>query len=143
MNVSFGLQCFPTSHRFAVILVDPVVNSGRTILGLFVRHIRDFNKDVSVGVITGVMQAECVSGGRLTAALAEYINLQSITLRTSENKYKGTGATDTGNRLFNTLHLTLIFSLVCFSFDLLVLLNPIRTSLDFTLVKQIDSNVIF
>ncbi|KAE8360580.1 hypothetical protein BDV27DRAFT_167735 [Aspergillus caelatus] len=76
----------PLNDRFATILVDSVVNSGRTIL--------DFD-----------MQAECVSGGILTATLAEYTNLQFITLRISENKYKGTGATDTGNRLFNTLHL--------------------------------------
>ncbi|KAE8412020.1 hypothetical protein BDV36DRAFT_288242 [Aspergillus pseudocaelatus] len=76
----------PLNDRFAIILVDSVVNSGRTIL--------DFD-----------MQAECVSGGILTATLAEYTNLQFITLRISENKYKGTGATDTGNRLFNTLHL--------------------------------------
>ncbi|BAE56293.1 hypothetical protein AFCA_000926 [Aspergillus flavus] len=101
---AIDLQHDHLEDRFAVILVDSVVNSGGTILD-FMRHIRDLNKEVSVVVITGVMQARCVSGGRLTAALAKYDNLQFITLRISENKYKGTGASDTGNRLFNTLHL--------------------------------------
>ncbi|KAB8220562.1 uracil phosphoribosyltransferase-domain-containing protein [Aspergillus novoparasiticus] len=103
-NEPIDLQHDHLEDRFAVILVDSVVNSGATILD-FMRHIRDLNKEVPVVVITGVMQAECVSGGRLTVALAKYDNLQFITLRISENEYKGTGASDTGNRLFNTLYL--------------------------------------
>ncbi|KAE8322298.1 uracil phosphoribosyltransferase-domain-containing protein [Aspergillus sergii] len=104
-NQPIDLQHDHLEDRFAVILVDSVVNSGGTILD-FVRHIRDLNKEVPVVVIAEVMQAECVSGGRLTAALAKYDHLQFITLRISENKYKGTGASDTRSRLFNTLHLT-------------------------------------
>ncbi|KAE8382870.1 uracil phosphoribosyltransferase-domain-containing protein [Aspergillus bertholletiae] len=91
--------------RSAILLVDSVVNSGRTVLD-FVRHIRDFNHDAPIVVITGVIQARCISGeGLLNASLAQDANLHFLTLRISENMYKGTRATDTGNRLFNTLHL--------------------------------------
>ncbi|KAK6838382.1 hypothetical protein RU639_000127 [Aspergillus parasiticus] len=104
-NQPIDLQHDHLEDRFTVNLADSVVNSGATIMD-FMRHIRDLNKGVPVVVITGVMQAECVSGGRLTAALAKYDHLQFITLRISENKYQGTVASDTGNRLFNTLHPT-------------------------------------
>ncbi|KAB8260221.1 uracil phosphoribosyltransferase-domain-containing protein [Aspergillus pseudonomiae] len=74
----------------AVILVDSVVNSGATIQS-FLEHIRSIKKDAPVAVLTGVIQVECASGGRLTPALTKHRNVQFITLRISENKYKGTG----------------------------------------------------
>ncbi|PIG82544.1 hypothetical protein AARAC_010163 [Aspergillus arachidicola] len=90
VNQLIDLQHDHLEDRFAAIPVDSVVNSGGTILD-FVRHIRDLNKEVPVVVITGVMQAKCVSGGRLTAALAKYGHLQFITLRISENNSRTQG----------------------------------------------------
>ncbi|KAF7588562.1 hypothetical protein BBP40_005517 [Aspergillus hancockii] len=87
-----------------IVLVDSVINSGKTILR-FIEHIRRTHATVRIIVITGVLQAQCVSGGKVVQELASHIGVHLITLRISENKYKGTGGIDTGNRLFNTVHM--------------------------------------
>jgi uracil phosphoribosyltransferase/phosphoserine phosphatase len=88
-----------------IALVDSVINSGTTILR-FIEYIRKIHATVRIVVVTGVLQAQCVAHGEEVArALASHIGLHIVTLRISKNKYKGTGGTDTGNRLFNTVHL--------------------------------------
>ena len=90
--------------QLTVILVDSVVNTGKTIVES-VRQIRKLHATIRIVIVAGVVQAQCVSGGSLNQALARHANLHLIALRLSETKFTGSGTTDTGNRLFNTTHL--------------------------------------
>ena len=90
--------------QLTIILVDSVVNTGRTIVE-FVQHVRELHATISIVVVAGVVQAQCVSGGSLNQTLARYAKLHLITLRLSDTKFTGSGSTDTSNRLFNTTHL--------------------------------------
>lgn len=88
-----------------VLLVDSVINSGKTILE-FVRAIRDLDSDIRIVVVTGVVQAQCISpDSAFCKTLASHGNISLVALRCSETKFPGSGGTDTGNRLFNTTHL--------------------------------------
>lgn len=78
-----------------VVLVDSVVNSGKTIVE-FVEHIRKLKPLIRIVVITGVAQIDSVHVLRRLSPLA------LVALRLSHNKFTGRGTTDTGNRLFNT-----------------------------------------
>ncbi|KAI7318189.1 hypothetical protein KC315_g10175 [Hortaea werneckii] len=89
----------------AVILVDAVINEGGTIAG-FVKHIRQTRPDIDIVVVAGAVQRDAVRGPKvLTRALSGCGKVTLVTLRTSERKYMGQGATDTGDRLFNTTHI--------------------------------------
>jgi uracil phosphoribosyltransferase len=88
-----------------IVLVDSVVNSGKTVLE-FVQRIRNLDATIRIVVIAGVAQAQFVSGDGLAKALALHGKLTLIALRLSENKFTGSGTTDTGNRLFNTTHMS-------------------------------------
>ena len=90
--------------QLTVILVDSVVNTGKTIVES-VEQIRKLHATIRIVIVAGVVQAQCVSGGSLNQALARHANLHLIALRLSETKFTGSGTTDTGNRLFNTTHL--------------------------------------
>ena len=90
--------------QLTVILVDSVINTGKTIVES-VQQIRKLHATIRIVIVAGVVQAQCVSGGGLKQALARYANLHLIAMRLSETKFTGTGTTDTGNRLFNTTHL--------------------------------------
>jgi uracil phosphoribosyltransferase/phosphoserine phosphatase/adenylate kinase len=91
------------SQQRTVVLVDSVVNSGKTVVE-FVQHIHNLHATIHIVVVAGVVQAQSVSEG-LAQALACHSNFSIIALRLSDNKFTGTGTTDTGNRLFNTTHL--------------------------------------
>lgn len=91
------------SQQRAVVLVDSVINSGKTVVE-FVQHIHNLHATIHIVVIAGVVQSQSVSEG-LAQALACHSNFSIITLRLSDNKFTGRGSTDTGNRLFNTTHL--------------------------------------
>ncbi|KAF2022606.1 uracil phosphoribosyltransferase [Setomelanomma holmii] len=88
----------------AVVLVDSVLNSGKTVVD-FVQAIRNLHATIRIVVVAGVVQAESVSGGRLEALGRRYGNVSLVALRLSNNKFTGSGTTDTGNRLFNSTHL--------------------------------------
>ncbi|KAJ7077392.1 uracil phosphoribosyltransferase-domain-containing protein [Mycena belliarum] len=90
--------------RETIVLVDSVVNSGKSI-DEFVAHIRALHPTVRIVVVAGVVQAQSLLDGVLGDALARDDNIGVVSLRLSENKYTGRGATDTGHRLFNTTHL--------------------------------------
>ena len=92
--------------QLTVVLVDSVINTGKTIVE-FVQHVRKLHATIRIVVVAGVVQAQCVSGGSgsLDQTLARHAKLHLIALRKSETKFKGSGTTDTGNRLFNTTHL--------------------------------------
>jgi uracil phosphoribosyltransferase/phosphoserine phosphatase/adenylate kinase len=91
--------------RKTIILVDSVINEGRSV-AKHVNHISGFPEAASIRivVITGVAQQESLKpGGPLQRALkVGKGELTVIALRKSENKYTGTGGTDTGHRLFKT-----------------------------------------
>ena len=91
------------SQQRTVVLVDSVVNSGKTIVE-FVQHIHNLHATIHIVVVAGVVQAQSVSED-LAQALTCHSNFSIIALRLSDNKFTGTGTTDTGNRLFNTTHL--------------------------------------
>ena len=87
-----------------VVLVDSVVNSGKTVVE-FVQHIRNLHATIGIVVIAGVVQAQLISGGSLDQELDYHGKISLVALRISDNKFTGRGTTDTGNRLFNTTHL--------------------------------------
>jgi len=87
-----------------IMLVDSVVNSGKTVVQ-FVEHVRNLHSTIRIVVIAGVAQAQFLSGESPAQALAGH-ELSLVALRLSDNKFTGTGTTDTGNRLFNTTRLS-------------------------------------
>lgn len=92
--------------RSNIILVDSVVNNGRTILE-FLEHLTGLQCSYErVVVVAGVVQSGAVADtGPIGQALARDEKLSVVALRLSTNKFTGKGTTDTGNRLFNTTHL--------------------------------------
>ena len=90
--------------QITVILVDSVVNTGKTIVD-FVQRVRELHATIRIVVVVGVVQAQCVKKDGLKRALAPYGKIHLVALRVSDTKFKGSRATDTGNRLFNTIHL--------------------------------------
>ncbi|KAI1750690.1 uracil phosphoribosyltransferase-domain-containing protein [Xylaria castorea] len=87
-----------------VILVDSVVNSGKTVVQ-FIRHLRTLHPTIHIIIVAGVVQFQCVREGDLASMLAGDTKIKIIALRFSDNKFTGKGTTDTGNRLFNTTRL--------------------------------------
>jgi uracil phosphoribosyltransferase/phosphoserine phosphatase len=88
-----------------VLLVDSVVNSGKSVAE-FIQHVRSLDTTVRIIVIAGVVQAQSLSEGVFSQALEHDMNLSLVALRLSNNQFTGKGTTDTGNRLFNTTHLS-------------------------------------
>ena len=89
-----------------VLLVDSVVNSGKSVVE-FVDHIRGASgRGVRIIVVAGVVQAGAVREEAVFGAMVKVDGmLDVVALRMSENKFTGRGGTDTGNRLFNTTRL--------------------------------------
>ena len=98
------IKDFHLSGMVTVILVDSVINAGKTIVDC-VRRVRDLHATIRIVIVAGVVQAECVNGEKLTLPIAGIPQLQLVALRLSETKFVGSRETDTGNRLFNTTHL--------------------------------------
>jgi uracil phosphoribosyltransferase len=93
------------TSRSAVVLVDAVINEGATVTK-FVKHIRRLNATTRIVVVAGVIQAQSVrEDGSLRTLARKHGKMNIIALRLSENKYTGSGTTDTGNRLFNSTYL--------------------------------------
>ncbi len=93
--------------QITLILVDSVINTGKSIFG-FIEHVRSIHATIRIVVVAGVVQDKCVSGsngGSLIQKLAPYARVHIVTLRISETCFVGSRQTDTGNRLFNTTHL--------------------------------------
>jgi uracil phosphoribosyltransferase/phosphoserine phosphatase len=87
----------------AIVLVDSMVNNDKTVVE-FVRHVRHLHPTIHIVVVAGVVQARSIDGGSLQT-LGRCGNLGLITFHRSDNKFTGTGTTDTGDRLYNTQHL--------------------------------------
>ncbi|CAG8161798.1 unnamed protein product [Penicillium nalgiovense] len=90
--------------RETIFLVDSVVNTGQSILE-FVQHIRSLHASIRIIVVAGVIQAKSVSTSRIAQELSRFRRLSFVALRLSNNQFTGKGPTDTGHRLFNTMHL--------------------------------------
>ncbi|KAF7198348.1 hypothetical protein HII31_00087 [Pseudocercospora fuligena] len=92
-------------ERDTIILVDSVINSGKSIAE-FVNNLRKHRIAARIVVVAGVVQQESVAeNGTLSKALSGFGVLDVVALRQSANKYTGVRGTDTGNRLFNTTNL--------------------------------------
>ncbi|KAF5723841.1 PRTase [Fusarium mundagurra] len=87
-----------------VILVDSVINSGKSVLD-FIKRVVRLEPNINITVVAGVVQAEAIDEGHLFAKVMRRHGAGLVALRVSENKFTGTKTTDTGNRLFNTTHL--------------------------------------
>ena len=98
------LELHHLQGQLTVVLVDSVVNTGKTVVD-FVEHVRKLHATIRIVVVAGVVQDQCISKGSLNQTLAHQANLHLIALRLSKTKFTGSGSTDTGNRLFNTTHL--------------------------------------
>lgn len=98
------IESYHLLDQHTVVLVDSVVNSGKTVVE-FVQRVRSIHATIRIVVVAGVVQAQSVSEGSPTQALARRANFSLVALRLSDNKFTGRGTTDTGNRLFNTTHL--------------------------------------
>ncbi|KAF2634375.1 hypothetical protein P280DRAFT_260566 [Massarina eburnea CBS 473.64] len=87
----------------AIVLVDSVVNSGKSVVE-FVDALRGAESvfEGRIVVVTGVVQEGAVRRGALAELLRTDGEVFLVALRVSENEYKGRGGTDTGHRLFNT-----------------------------------------
>ena len=90
------------SAASTVLLVDSVINTGESMTQ-FVKHLRTFDGNPEIVVVTGVIQQNTVS--EHLQELMDRGKCSVVALRVSTNKFKGQGGTDTGNRLFNTTHL--------------------------------------
>lgn len=98
------LKLHHVEGQFTVILVDSVVNTGKTIVK-FVEHVRKLRAAIRIVVVAGVVQAQCLSEDGLKKTLALHQLVHLVALRVSDTSFIGSGTTDTGNRLFNTTHL--------------------------------------
>lgn len=99
------IQSHHLKGKAQVILVDAVVNSGKTAME-FVETIRTIDANIHIVFVAGVVQAECVSpDSAIYKSLTDVGNISLIALRISDTKFTGSGTTDTGNRLFNTTHI--------------------------------------
>lgn len=84
-----------SSHIKDIIIVDSVVNEGRSIRRVLTSLIH--MSRLRVYVLTAVIQYEAS-----VQLPKEFRRVRFIALRISRNKYSGKGGTDTGNRLFGT-----------------------------------------
>ncbi len=99
-----GLKLHHLEGQLTVVLVDSVINTGKSIVE-FVQHIRSLHATIRIVVVAGVVQADNINKGNLQKALARHAGIHLVALRLSDTSFVGSGTTDTGNRLFQTTHL--------------------------------------
>ncbi|ELR05913.1 hypothetical protein VC83_02485 [Pseudogymnoascus destructans] len=97
------LKLHHVEQQHSIILIDSVINTGKTILE-FIEHVRKLHATIRIVVVANVVQDKFISG-ETASNLASYGNISLVALRLSKNQFRGSGETDTGNRLFNTTHL--------------------------------------
>ncbi|KAL8785882.1 MAG: hypothetical protein Q9213_003114 [Squamulea squamosa] len=93
--------------QITLLLVDSIINTGKSILDV-VQHVRSIHATIQIVIVAAVVQSKCVTGdngGTLVQKLASFANVHIVALRVSETSFVGSRETDTGNRLFNTIHL--------------------------------------
>ena len=90
--------------RSAIILVDSVINSGKTMLD-FIRHLTKRSPVCQIVVVVGVIYGPTLASSQFIEVMLRYPSLRFVALRLSMNQFTGTRTTDTGNLLFNTTYL--------------------------------------
>ena len=103
-NKPDDLKLHHVEHQDNIILVDSVINTGKSILE-FIEHVRRLHTTIRIVVVANVVQDRFVSG-ETAKSLSRFQNISLVALRLSKNQFRGSGDTDTGNRLFNTTHLS-------------------------------------
>ncbi|KAL8664485.1 MAG: hypothetical protein Q9202_003035 [Teloschistes flavicans] len=93
----------PLGKQQTIILVDSVVNTGKTIVR-FVEYIRKLSAAIRIIVVAGVAHDDTVNGDDFKRAFRHF-DFTLVALRLSPNSFNASGPNDTGNRLFNTTHL--------------------------------------
>lgn len=96
-----GFEALPIFESNLVIIVDGVINTGKSILEL-ICELKRINSNINICVATNVIQREAVS---------KFKDYKLFAVRISENKFIGTMhkkqigeiGPDTGDRLFNLL----------------------------------------
>ena len=92
--------------QHAIVLVDSVINTGKTVVQ-FVQRIRELHATLRIVIIAGVVQENNTHSDSLfRRAFDSDLNMDVVALRISQNEFVGSGGSDTGNRLFNTAKLT-------------------------------------
>ena len=77
--------------QLTVILVDSIVNTGKTIVE-FVQHVRKLHATIRIVIVADIIQAQCVSGSStLNQTLALHAKLHLIALRLSDTNFTGSG----------------------------------------------------
>ncbi|KAK8063505.1 hypothetical protein PG996_008157 [Apiospora saccharicola] len=101
-----GVEWHHLQGQSTVLLVDSVVNSGSSMVR-FIQRICRLHKRIRIVVVAGVVQRQSISpeSGSLHVLAKALGGFMVVTLRLSDNRFNGSGITDTGNRLFNTTHL--------------------------------------
>lgn len=82
-----------------ILLVDYVINTGATI-SKFVHHIRTLNAILPIVVVAGVIHRSTIAASDFANEMRQIPSIDFVSLRLSDNQYKGRGALDTGYRLF-------------------------------------------
>ena len=91
-------------EKSTIILVDSVVNNGKTMID-FTYHLHYLAPTVPIVMVAGVVQQNAIGRLERLQATIRHSKISLVALRVSDNKYTGKGGTDTGNRLFNTAQL--------------------------------------
>ena len=89
--------------QLTVVLVDAVINSGKTVIE-FCQHVRKLHSTIQVVLLTGVVQDQFLQPEKLSEQLGKLCVTNLVMLRKSETKFVGSGGTDTGNRSFNATY---------------------------------------
>ena len=85
----------------SVILVDSIINTGKSMVEL-IERVRELNADIPIVMVAGVVSEKAMAGNSLLPVLGRKEHFTLVTLRFSDSHFVGKGHTDTGHRLFNT-----------------------------------------
>lgn len=100
------IKAHQLDSRGTLILVDSVINTGKSLAAV-IATVRALARGIRIVVVAGVIQEDVIHSRSLPLASIENKELPAfVALRISSSKFKGSGKTDTGNRLFNTTHVT-------------------------------------
>ncbi|KFY33239.1 hypothetical protein V494_07800 [Pseudogymnoascus sp. VKM F-4513 (FW-928)] len=89
------LKLCHVEHQDTIILVDSVINSGKSIVE-FIERVRNLHATIRIAIVANVVQEKFVAREN-AANLGRYGNVTLVALRLSKNQFTGSGGTDTGN----------------------------------------------
>jgi uracil phosphoribosyltransferase len=74
--------------QLTLVLVDSVVNSGKTVVQ-FMEHVRKMHATISIVIVAGVVQEQSISESMLMQTIARHGRTSLVALRLSDNKFTG------------------------------------------------------